>query len=537
MPFPNEHAARQTEPGQYDEFRRQHPEGFPVGIDAIFGIKTVEGKRVSEIQTLRANKDKWTVSQFRKWLEEHDFKTTIEEATGDTSDKHICCDKLIEHLHDAKGFRQDGNRFFVDGVMRYDRLGRLAIDREAGEGEIEATTTEEGFLRVEGGVARTGVQAYTDKDGNTWREYRPADEVFSPESMDSFRLVILTEGHPTEMVTIDNVKDVYVGHGGEPRRTDDDIMATGFLITDADAIKSAKDGSAVELSAGYKADVLLEGGVSPDGEEFDAIQTNIRGNHVAKVDQGRCGPECRLLMRGDAVQTTNDNPKGDIMQITINGKGVEVAEGSDLHKQLTALMAESGGEQGSEQGGEQGGGDQEAEGEEEEEEDKGQVTKVTTTKTIQNQKDSALQAKVDSQAEKIKELEEGQDARIDSRVELVDRARAICPPTKDDKGNEVPYDHRGKSDAEIMRDVILEVRPSAKARLDAHKGDMSYLRATYDDMLEAAAERVDSSRDLARTIHTAIKGGPKSGSAMLDKVYADHVNDLNGHKKAEGEGK
>ena len=31
MPFPNEHAARQTEPEQYDEFRRYTPKGAPAG--------------------------------------------------------------------------------------------------------------------------------------------------------------------------------------------------------------------------------------------------------------------------------------------------------------------------------------------------------------------------------------------------------------------------------------------------------------------------------------------------------------------------
>ena len=77
MPFANEHAARQTEPDRYDEFRRIHPEGFPDGIDAILGITADEG---SEIQTLRADSSEWTVAEFRTWLKAHDFKTTIEEA-------------------------------------------------------------------------------------------------------------------------------------------------------------------------------------------------------------------------------------------------------------------------------------------------------------------------------------------------------------------------------------------------------------------------------------------------------------------------
>ena len=79
MPFPNEHAARQKDPAQYEKFRRVHPEGFPDGIDAIFGMKAGEAK--SEIQSLRFDRKKWTVEATRKWLKDHGFKTIIEEAT------------------------------------------------------------------------------------------------------------------------------------------------------------------------------------------------------------------------------------------------------------------------------------------------------------------------------------------------------------------------------------------------------------------------------------------------------------------------
>lgn len=81
MPFPNEHAARQTDPKQYKgNFRRKHPKGFPAGVDVVFGIKTVDGKKKAEIQTIRFKSSKWTVSAARKWLKDHGFKTAIEAA-------------------------------------------------------------------------------------------------------------------------------------------------------------------------------------------------------------------------------------------------------------------------------------------------------------------------------------------------------------------------------------------------------------------------------------------------------------------------
>jgi hypothetical protein len=79
-PYPNEHAARQTDPKQYDSFARVHPKGFPDGVDVIFGIKEVDGKKKSEIQTLRFDSSLFTPDQAKKWLKDHKFKTVIEEA-------------------------------------------------------------------------------------------------------------------------------------------------------------------------------------------------------------------------------------------------------------------------------------------------------------------------------------------------------------------------------------------------------------------------------------------------------------------------
>ena len=78
-PYPNEHAARLKDPGQYDTLRRVNDEGGP-GIDFIYGIK--EG--TSEIQAIRFRSSQYTSAEARAWLSEHDFDPIeFEEATGD----------------------------------------------------------------------------------------------------------------------------------------------------------------------------------------------------------------------------------------------------------------------------------------------------------------------------------------------------------------------------------------------------------------------------------------------------------------------
>jgi HK97 family phage major capsid protein/HK97 family phage prohead protease len=78
-PYPNEHAARLTDPDQYDSLRRINDEGGP-GIDFIYGIK--EGE--SEIQAIRFSSSRYSPAEARDWLAKHDFSAIeFEEATGD----------------------------------------------------------------------------------------------------------------------------------------------------------------------------------------------------------------------------------------------------------------------------------------------------------------------------------------------------------------------------------------------------------------------------------------------------------------------
>ena len=67
-PYPNEHAARLTDPDQYDSLRRENDAGG-AGIDFIYGIKAGE----SEVQAIRFDKTQFTPAEAREWLAEHDF--------------------------------------------------------------------------------------------------------------------------------------------------------------------------------------------------------------------------------------------------------------------------------------------------------------------------------------------------------------------------------------------------------------------------------------------------------------------------------
>ena len=78
-PYPNEHAARLTDPDQYDRIRRVNDE-FGAGIDAIYGIKD----ETAELQAIRFDADRFSPAEARQWLSENDYSPMeFEEATGE----------------------------------------------------------------------------------------------------------------------------------------------------------------------------------------------------------------------------------------------------------------------------------------------------------------------------------------------------------------------------------------------------------------------------------------------------------------------
>jgi HK97 family phage major capsid protein/HK97 family phage prohead protease len=84
-PYPQEHAARLRDPGQYDSFRRRN-DGGGEGVDFIFGIK--EGEEGADLQAVRFRLSKFTAQEARAWLSERDYEVIeFEEATGDRQDR------------------------------------------------------------------------------------------------------------------------------------------------------------------------------------------------------------------------------------------------------------------------------------------------------------------------------------------------------------------------------------------------------------------------------------------------------------------
>lgn len=170
------------------------------------------------------------------------------------------------------------------------------IDFVGGESRANLRLLGDGSLAVPATIARVGLLEYQDETtGEMFFEYRDPAEVFSQESLDSFKGITLTLLHPDSDVTPDNWRMTTIGHVSDDVRAEGDFVCATLILKDANAIKGAQEKTLREISCGYWADVVEDPG-EYQGTPYTFVQKNIFGNHVALgyTDWGRSGPDVRL---------------------------------------------------------------------------------------------------------------------------------------------------------------------------------------------------------------------------------------------------
>lgn len=156
-----------------------------------------------------------------------------------------------------------------------------------------------GWMQVRGNpITKVGVFPYLGseikgaKDPNkVYRVLRPAEELQKQETMDSFKLLPFIDDHTPigPVYGIPAEQKGIQGMIGEQVYFDPPYMRGNLKILSNAAMAQIGAGK-IELSPGYDCDYDWTPGVF-DGETYDAIQRNIRANHLALVDEGRTGPD------------------------------------------------------------------------------------------------------------------------------------------------------------------------------------------------------------------------------------------------------
>lgn len=329
-------------------------------------------------------------------------------------------------------------------AMRFDAMIGSRVER-----------LDSGALRIEGRLARAGIQTYTRADGRKVRELRAPEEVFRADSLAGFRSAPVTLQHPaTGRVDSDTWAGLAKGHV-EDVRQDGDYVAGSVIVSEPGAVAAIESGVR-QLSGGYHCDVDETPGVWR-GQQYDARQTNIKINHVALVRSGRAGPD--VALRLDADDATADEQETETMKmIRIDGRDVEYG-GADHMTHLDSLIA-------------------------------------TGTKTAAENKAEAdkQQARADAAEEELTKLKataeadkaearKRLDAAADERADLIDAARSAC-------GKE--FSPSGKSAREIRVAVVKATRTDFD---DTGKSD-DYVLAAYDFARTKGTSRLDGATEI-----------------------------------------
>ena len=336
----------------------------------------------------------------------------------------------------------------------------------------ERSYTDEGFLLVPARISRSGVQEYIaaemglqDRDPtDIIKVYRPEEEVFSEESLSSFANKPVTNNHPPELINTDNAKEFTVGHAGPSVVRDGSFSKTELYIIDSKSISDIESGK-VELSNGYTADIDWTPGVSPDGEQYDAVQRNIKGNHIAIVERGRAGRDCRVA---DRLPNVGDSLA--MAKITIDGVDYEVSDQAaqavgKLHTRLSDAEMSA----------------KEIEKEKKAKEDEAEEAKKAASKT-----EDSLKAKLDDATSKAPTADT-LDKLVAARTELVDKVRQILPD----------IEWKGKDNDSLMKEVVAA--KCENVQMDSVSAD--YIQARFDIL----AESVQGTNDLDNAFRQEVK--------------------------------
>ena len=197
-----------------------------------------------------------------------------------------------------------------------------------------------GFWRVRNNpLSKAGVFPYLGKQisgelepNRIYKVYRPMSEISAPETIESFDGIPLIDEH--EMIGEGWTDYDDRPAGGVVYHT---YAKDGKLFGDIrifseqlkDEIKNGKK----ELSMGYSCRYEPEQGVF-DGEYYDFVQRDLRGNHVALVNRGRMGSDVRVYDQHITFDTLEGigemeamDKDDDIEWITVNGNHVPIKKG------------------------------------------------------------------------------------------------------------------------------------------------------------------------------------------------------------------
>lgn len=334
----------------------------------------------------------------------------------------------------------------------------------------------DGSLIVQAKFSRTGVQTYTNADGSKRREYRPPTEVGHADSLTSLKLIPFTVLHPPVMVTTENATQFSRGTTGETVNFDGRWTSGTIAVQTKDGVDAL--GRMTQISVGYECDLEMTPGVSPEGERYDCVQRNIRGNHVALVPDARAGAEAAVRMDASAcleldLSTDHKDAHMDTAALT-----AQLTEALTKIATLTARADAA----------------------------DGKVKDLTTQLGTMTAERDSQKERADKADKERTDAVAANPAKVKARVQLEGKAREILGKRCDAaEGKDAEVDLDKLDDRSVQVAVIKHVTNADCMTGLAGKDDAyidAYVSARYDAACERAVASADTFRGARDTIET-----------------------------------
>ena len=158
---------------------------------------------------------------------------------------------------------------------------------------------DNGMLTAKVNLTKAGVYQYLYSDGRLVKEAKLPEEIFSQATIDSANGAVITDNHPdinqdSGLVNSSNYSKLVKGNVFNVKQ--DGLFLSGLeKVFDSDLQKRILSGEQIQVSIGFEQKTDWTSG-EYNGEKYDCIQRDIRINHIAHVEKGRAGEECRTIL-------------------------------------------------------------------------------------------------------------------------------------------------------------------------------------------------------------------------------------------------
>jgi len=356
------------------------------------------------------------------------------------------------------------------------------------------TIDQNGHLRVSlTNISKANVCPYFGKEIPGWKElglvsdqvyqmFRHPDEL--EKAADTFNGVPLLNTH-VPVYSDDHPKNNVVGSTGESAKFDGTYLKNSLVIWTEEAKQGIDSDQQREISCSYSYDADMTPGMYK-GERYDGVMRNIRGNHVALVQQGRAGSD--VLVADSLNQEVEEAMKKKVYSKSVLA---QLAQDKKVEKveDLLALLAADEEEETEEEKAERLKKEAEskkAEDEETEEEKADRLKKEAEAKKAEDEEESEAEKKAEEKKEKamdekIRAASEKAKAETKAEMRAMHEAVEIVTPWV---GKMVAMDSAEevyKAALDLKKVDVDGVHPSAyRALVKAHMASDQRPAVTHD---------------------------------------------------------